>query len=75
MCRKYKILLLEDDAYFHLSWDHGKRGKSYFELEAEDDGGKGLVLRFDSMSKILSSGGRLSDCSHFRIAFILILSD
>lgn len=66
--RKHNLLLLEDDPYYFLSF-HGltsdadpvtrQRGKSYFQLEAETQGGKGRVVRFDSFSKILSAGLRL----------------
>jgi hypothetical protein len=48
--------LLEDDAYHYLSFDPDHLVPSYFELEAQDGGQQGRVLRFDSFSKILSSG-------------------
>nr|CDI54312.1 tryptophan amino transferase (transaminase) [Melanopsichium pennsylvanicum 4] len=70
--RKYNMLLLEDDPYYFLSFQGltqgadavtRKRGKSYFQLEAQDNGagigGSGRVVRFDSFSKILSAGLRL----------------
>lgn len=66
--RKHNLLLLEDDPYYFLSFqgltpdaDPAKRqrGKSYFQLEAQDEFGVGRVLRFDSFSKILSAGLRL----------------
>lgn len=67
---KHNLLLLEDDPYYFLSFKGLSavadpvtrvRGKSYFQLEAEDNyvGGVGRVLRFDSFSKILSAGLRL----------------
>ncbi|TKY84609.1 hypothetical protein EX895_006511 [Sporisorium graminicola] len=68
--RKHNLLLLEDDPYYFLSFQgltpdadpvKRQRGKSYFQLEAQDEyaGGVGRVLRFDSFSKILSAGLRL----------------
>lgn len=68
--RKYKMLLLEDDPYYFLSFEGltadadavtRVRGKSYFQLEAEskEEGSVGRVVRFDSFSKILSAGLRL----------------
>lgn len=48
--------MLEDDAYHYLSFDPDHLVPSYFELEAQDGGQQGRVLRFDSFSKILSSG-------------------
>ncbi|KWU46792.1 PLP-dependent transferase [Rhodotorula sp. JG-1b] len=59
LVRKYNLLLLEDDAYHYLSFDPDQLVPSYFELEAQDGGQQGRVLRFDSFSKILSSGMRL----------------
>lgn len=66
--RKHNLLLLEDDPYYFLSFQglepgadavKRTRGKSYFQLEAQDDYGVGRVVRFDSFSKILSAGLRL----------------
>ncbi|GAA5938611.1 hypothetical protein JCM10213_006980 [Rhodosporidiobolus nylandii] len=59
LVRKYNLLLLEDDAYHYLSFDPEAVIPSYFELEARDNGEVGRVVRFDSFSKILSSGMRL----------------
>ena len=67
IAREYEIYVLEDDAYFFLSFvGLGEnpatryRPKSYFALEAEDRErwGDGRVLRFDSFSKVLSAGCR-----------------
>lgn len=66
--RKHNLLLLEDDPYYFLSFQGlgpdadpvtRTRGKSYFQLEAQDGFGVGRVVRFDSFSKILSAGLRL----------------
>ncbi|KAJ1037054.1 hypothetical protein NDA11_007411 [Ustilago hordei] len=76
---KHNLLLLEDDPYYFLSFKGLSavadpvtrvRGKSYFQLEAEDNyvGGVGRVLRFDSFSKILSAGLRLGQA----IAYALL---
>ncbi|GAA5877268.1 hypothetical protein JCM16303_006222 [Sporobolomyces ruberrimus] len=60
LVRQYNLLLLEDDAYHYLSFDPSNTTPTYFELEAtEGDGELGRVVRFDSFSKILSSGMRL----------------
>lgn len=56
LVRKYKLVLLEDDAYHYLSFDPEHIVPSYFELEGRDGGEVGRVIRFDSFSKILSSG-------------------
>lgn len=59
LARKYKFLIVEDDPYYQLYYEDDERPHSYLQLEAEDDGPKGLVLRIDSFSKVLSSGIRL----------------
>ncbi|GAA5850864.1 hypothetical protein JCM9279_006221 [Rhodotorula babjevae] len=59
LARKHNLLILEDDAYHFLSFDPTHLVPSYFELEARDGGKMGRVVRFDSFSKILSSGMRL----------------
>ncbi|GAA5856269.1 hypothetical protein JCM8547_000846 [Rhodosporidiobolus lusitaniae] len=59
LVRKYNLLLLEDDAYHYLSFDPENIIPSYFEIEARNGGETGRVIRFDSFSKILSSGMRL----------------
>ncbi|BGP36336.1 hypothetical protein JCM10449v2_000236 [Rhodotorula kratochvilovae] len=59
LARKYNLLILEDDAYHYLSFDPNHIVPSYFELERRDGGETGRVVRFDTFSKILSSGMRL----------------
>ncbi|KAI5480025.1 AP endonuclease 2 [Pseudohyphozyma bogoriensis] len=59
IARKYNLLILEDDAYYFLHFDKPNQAPSYFELEARDGATTGRVVRFDSFSKILSSGMRL----------------
>ncbi|GAA5972634.1 hypothetical protein JCM11641_002947 [Rhodosporidiobolus odoratus] len=59
LVRKHNLLLLEDDAYHFLSFDPDHIIPSYFELEGRNGGETGRVVRFDSFSKILSSGMRL----------------
>ena len=55
LCSQYNLLLLEDDPYFYLQFEEKeKRPPSFFSLDTE-----GRVIRFDSFSKILSSGIRL----------------
>merc|ERR1719471_1860082 len=50
---EYNILILEDDPYYYMQFGDGKV-PSLFSMDTE-----GRVLRFDSFSKILSSGIRL----------------
>lgn len=54
-------MILEDDAYFFLNFDNESNGRprSYLSLEQEVNGETGRVVRFDSMSKIVSAGMRL----------------
>jgi len=55
LCCQYDLLLLEDDPYFFLQFgDKASRPPSFLSLDQE-----GRVLRFDSFSKVLSSGIRL----------------
>ncbi|KAK7006260.1 Aminotran-1-2 domain-containing protein [Favolaschia claudopus] len=60
LAKKYNFLVLEDDAYAYLYYGpEGKQARSYFALEPEVNGEMGRVVRFDSFSKVLSSGMRL----------------
>ncbi|KAJ8954800.1 hypothetical protein NQ318_014912 [Aromia moschata] len=54
ICSKYNILILEDDAYCFLHFLE-KQPVSFLSLDTD-----GIVIRFDSMSKIISSGLRLA---------------
>ena len=51
--------MIVDDPYFYLYFGKAPRPPSYFALEAQMGGEVGRVLRFDSLSKILSSGLRI----------------
>jgi len=57
IAQQYNLLILEDDPYFHLQLDT-KEGdpplRSFFSMDVD-----GRVLRFDSFSKIISSGLRI----------------
>eukprot|EP01133_Synstelium_polycarpum_P006534 gene6534-7567_t len=53
ICSRYNMLILEDDPYYYLSFS-GELGQSMLSMD-----GEGRVVRFDSLSKILSSGLRL----------------
>ncbi|WFD30802.1 tryptophan transaminase [Malassezia sp. CBS 17886] len=62
--RKHGLLIFEDDPYYYLTFNEeedGTRTPSYFALECEDAErwGYGYVMRFESMSKIMSAGMRL----------------
>ncbi|KAJ7627155.1 pyridoxal phosphate-dependent transferase [Roridomyces roridus] len=60
LAKKYNFLILEDDAYAFLYYGpEGQQARSYFALEGEINGEIGRVVRFDSFSKVLSSGMRL----------------
>jgi len=59
LVKKHNLLLFEDDAYYFLYYGTEKQARSYFTLEPEVNGQTGRVVRFDSFSKILSSGMRL----------------
>lgn len=56
ICKENNLLILEDDPYYFLA---SERIPSYFELETRVIPGGGHVVRFDSCSKVLSSGLRL----------------
>ncbi|KAF9648720.1 PLP-dependent transferase [Thelephora ganbajun] len=58
LARKHDILIFEDDPYYFLYFGTKSRPPSYFTLELEQPEA-GRVLRFDSLSKILSSGIRI----------------
>lgn len=49
---KFDFLILEDDPYYYLSFD--KKHESFLKIDTE-----GRVIRFDSLSKVLSSGLRI----------------
>ena len=56
ICSEFNVLILEDDPYYFLQFDDQTedRVSSLFSLDRE-----GRVIRFDSFSKILSSGLRV----------------
>ncbi|WWD21180.1 hypothetical protein CI109_105664 [Kwoniella shandongensis] len=56
VCKKYDVLIFEDDPYYYLAQE---LIPSYFELETQVYPEGGHVLRFDSFSKLLSAGMRL----------------
>ncbi|KAJ3483309.1 hypothetical protein NLI96_g6407 [Meripilus lineatus] len=58
LARSHNFLILEDDPYYYLYYGDSPRPPSYFALEREYPE-VGRVLRFDSLSKILSSGIRI----------------
>ncbi|ESO02291.1 hypothetical protein HELRODRAFT_65967, partial [Helobdella robusta] len=53
LAREYDLLILEDDPYYFLQFNK-ERTPSYLSMDED-----GRVIRFDSFSKILSSGIRL----------------
>ncbi|KAI0896462.1 PLP-dependent transferase [Annulohypoxylon nitens] len=61
LAKQFDFMILEDDAYFFLNFDDESNGRprSYLSLEQEVNGETGRVVRFDSMSKIVSAGMRL----------------
>ncbi|KAI0749623.1 PLP-dependent transferase [Daedaleopsis nitida] len=58
LAREHNFLILEDDPYYYLYYGDAPRPPSYFSLERELPE-FGRVIRFDSLSKILSSGIRI----------------
>ncbi|KAF8150114.1 PLP-dependent transferase [Crassisporium funariophilum] len=62
LAREHNFIILEDDPYFYLYYGKAPRYPSYFSLELEEPE-VGRVLRFDSLSKILSAGIRIGFAS------------
>ncbi|OSX57661.1 hypothetical protein POSPLADRAFT_1155669 [Postia placenta MAD-698-R-SB12] len=62
LAREYDFIILEDDPYYYLYYGDAPRYPSYFTLELKQPE-VGRVLRFDSLSKILSSGIRIGFAS------------
>ncbi|TFK92697.1 PLP-dependent transferase [Polyporus arcularius HHB13444] len=58
LAREHNFLILEDDPYYYLYFGEAARPPSYFTLERELPE-VGRVIRFDSLSKILSAGIRI----------------
>ncbi|KDQ52638.1 hypothetical protein JAAARDRAFT_39888 [Jaapia argillacea MUCL 33604] len=58
LSREHDFIILEDDPYYYLYYGDAARPPSYFALELEEPEA-GRVLRFDSLSKILSAGIRI----------------
>lgn len=75
LAREHNFLILEDDPYFYLYYGASSRPPSYFALESlvqtelqqagliHPGTEAGRVLRFDSVSKVLSSGIRIGSVS------------
>ncbi|KAI2466443.1 PLP-dependent transferase [Annulohypoxylon bovei var. microspora] len=61
LAKRFNFLILEDDAYYFLNFEDepNRKSRSYLALEREVNGETGRVIRFDSMSKIVSAGMRL----------------
>eukprot|EP00158_Paraphelidium_tribonemae_P008377 Partr_v1_DN28566_c0_g1_i1_m73330 putative Aminotransferase len=53
IAQEFNLLIMEDDPYYYLQFGD-TRERSYFSIDVD-----GRVLRFDSFSKILSSGMRM----------------
>ncbi|KAG7451388.1 PLP-dependent transferase [Guyanagaster necrorhizus] len=62
LAREHNFIILEDDPYYYLYFGDAPRYPSYFSLELEEPE-VGRVLRFDSLSKILSAGVRIGFAS------------
>ncbi|KAL0576837.1 hypothetical protein V5O48_005134 [Marasmius crinis-equi] len=62
LAREHNFIILEDDPYYYLYYGTAERVPSYFSLELEQPE-VGRVLRFDSLSKILSAGLRIGFAS------------
>ncbi|KAI1452818.1 PLP-dependent transferase [Annulohypoxylon moriforme] len=61
LAKRFNFMILEDDAYYFLNFEDEPNGKprTYLALEQEVNGETGRVIRFDSISKIVSAGMRL----------------
>ncbi|OAX81663.1 hypothetical protein ACJ72_03995 [Emergomyces africanus] len=61
LAKRFNVMIFEDDAYYFINFEEvpSKRARSYLALENEINGETGRVIRFDSLSKIISSGMRL----------------
>jgi len=55
LAREHDFMILEDDPYFYLYFGDAPRAPSYFSMDKT----KSRVLRFDSLSKVLSAGIRI----------------
>jgi len=62
LAREHDFIILEDDPYYYLYYGTSPRPPSYFTLELQQPE-VGRVLRFDSFSKVLSSGIRIGIAS------------
>ncbi|KZT23122.1 PLP-dependent transferase [Neolentinus lepideus HHB14362 ss-1] len=62
LAREHNFLIMEDDPYYYLYFGEAPRPASYFTLELEEPE-VGRVLRFDSLSKVLSAGIRIGFAS------------
>ncbi|KAF8626924.1 hypothetical protein AX17_006425 [Amanita inopinata Kibby_2008] len=62
LARQHDFIILEDDPYFYVYYGKAPRSPSYFELELSEPE-VGRVLRFDSISKIVSAGIRIGFAS------------
>ncbi|KAJ5265093.1 hypothetical protein N7505_007886 [Penicillium chrysogenum] len=61
LAKRFNFMILEDDAYYFINFEgmSSKRARSYLALEREANGETGRVIRFDSLSKIVSAGMRV----------------
>ncbi|PFH46195.1 hypothetical protein AMATHDRAFT_77778 [Amanita thiersii Skay4041] len=62
LAREHDFLILEDDPYYYLYYGKAPRSPSYFALELQEPE-VGRVLRFDSLSKVVSAGLRIGFAS------------
>ncbi|KAI6350851.1 hypothetical protein MCOR25_010341 [Pyricularia grisea] len=61
LAHRFDFVIFEDDAYYYLNYDLDppRMARSYLGLEGEVTGTSGRVVRFDSLSKVVSSGMRI----------------
>ncbi|KAJ7574349.1 PLP-dependent transferase [Mycena floridula] len=59
LSKMHDFIILEDDPYCHLYYGDDPQAPSYFALERTSGGPTGRVVRFDSLSKIISAGMRV----------------
>lgn len=61
LAQRFDFVIFEDNAYYYLNYDLDppSMARNYLGLEAEVTGASGRVVRFDSLSKVVSSGMRI----------------
>lgn len=61
LAKQFDFVIFEDDAYYYIDYRSSdeEANRSYLALEAQVNGDTGRVVRFDSLSKVVSAGMRI----------------